>query len=229
MNNNSNKIENLIEEMSEAGVNYGHRTSRLHPKMKQYIAGSKLGVHMIDLSKSAEKLQEALDFLATIKKEGKQVLFVGTKIQIQSLVLETAEVCEMPYVHERWLGGTLTNFKIISQRIKDLIDKEEKREKGEFDHYTKKERLEIDREIERLKKSFEGLKRMKELPSAVFITDLDKNELAAREAARKKIKSIAITDTNLNPEGVDYPIPANDDALSSVAFILEEVKKIFIK
>jgi len=226
MNNNSNKTEKLVEGMNEAGVNYGHRTARLHPKMKQYVAGSKSGVHIIDLFKSAEKLQEALDFLSAIKKEGKQILFVGTKIQIQSLIFETAEACQMPYVQERWLGGTLTNFKIISQRIRDLIEKEEKREKGEFDHYTKKERLEIDREIERLKKSFEGLKRMKELPAAVFIADLDKNRIAAQEASRKKIKSIALVDTNLNPQDIDYPIPANDDALSSVSFILEEVKKI---
>jgi small subunit ribosomal protein S2 len=132
----------------------------------------------------------------------------------------------MPYVNQRWLGGTLTNFKIISQRIRDLIEKETQREKGEFERYTKKEQLEIDREIDRLKRNFEGLKTMKELPSAVFIVDLDKNELAAQEARRKDIKVIGLVDTSLNPELVDYPIPANDDALSSVFFILEEVKKV---
>jgi small subunit ribosomal protein S2 len=216
----------LIESMAEAGIAYGHRTSRLHPKMKPYIESSKAGVHLIDLTKSAEKLQEALDFLANIKKEGKQVLFVGTKVQIKSSVKQVAEECNMPYVTERWLGGTLTNFKVISRRVKYLIEKEEKKSKGEFDHYTKKERLEIDREITKLKKSFEGLKPMKGLPAAIFIFDLDANDLAAREALRQEIKSIALVDTNLNPENIDYPIPANDDALSSVSFILEEVKKV---
>lgn len=211
--------------MIEAGVGYGHRTSRLHPKMKPYVAAIKSGVHLIDVAQTAEKLQSALDFLAKLKKDNKQILIVGTKVQIQSLVKDTAEACGMPYVNDRWLGGTLTNFKVISRRIKDLIEHEEKRERGEYDHYTKKERLEIDREIERLKKNFEGLKMMKELPTAVFIVDLDKNDLAAREARRKQIKSVALVDTNLNPESVDYPIPANDDALSGVSFILEEVKK----
>ncbi len=224
MSNNS-KNEKLIDAMIEAGVGYGHRTSRLHPKMKPYVEGVRAGVHIIDSAKTAEKLQEALDFLAKVKKDNKQVLFVGTKVQLQSLVVEAAQECGMPYVNQRWLGGTLTNFKVISQRVKELIDKEEKREKGEFEHYTKKERLEIDREIERLKRNFEGLKQMKELPAAVLIVDLDKNDLVAREARRKEIKSVALVDTNLDPGQVDYPIPANDDALSSVSFILEEVKK----
>lgn len=221
----NSKDEKLIEAMTEAGVGYGHRTSRLHPKMKSCVEGVKAGVHIIDLSKTAEKLQEALSFLAKVKKDNKQVLLVGTKVQLQSLILEVAQETEMPYVNQRWLGGTLTNFKIISQRIRDLIEKENQREKGDFERYTKKEQLEIDREIDRLKRNFEGLKIMKELPAAVFIADLDKNELAAREARRKDIKSIGLVDTNINPEIVDYPIPANDDALSSVKFILEEVKK----
>ncbi len=222
----SKNNENLIQFMTEAGVGYGHKTSKLHPKMKPYVESVKSGVHIINLSKTAEKLEAALSFLANLKKENKQVLFVGTKIQLQTMVKSAAEECRMPYVSNRWLGGTLTNFKIISQRIKDLIDKETKREKGEFDHYTKKERLEIDREIDRLKKNFEGLKIMKELPAAVFIADLDKNGLVARETRRKNIKSVAIVDTNLNPETVDYPIPGNDDALSAVSFILEEIKKV---
>jgi len=222
----NSKDEKLITAMAEAGVGYGHRTSRLHPKMKPYIEGVRAGVHLIDLGKTAEKLQEALSFLSKIKKDNKQVLLVGTKVQVQSLILEVAQEVEMPYVNQRWLGGTLTNFKIISQRIRDLIEKETQREKGEFERYTKKEQLEIDREIDRLKRNFEGLKTMKELPSAVFIVDLDKNELAAQEARRKDIKVIGLVDTSLNPELVDYPIPANDDALSSVSFILEEVKKV---
>ncbi len=222
----NSKDEKLITAMAEAGVGYGHRTSRLHPKMKPYIEGVRAGVHLIDLGKTAEKLQEALSFLSKIKKDNKQVLLVGTKVQVQSLILEVAQEVEMPYVNQRWLGGTLTNFKIISQRIRDLIEKETQREKGEFERYTKKEQLEIDREIDRLKRNFEGLKTMKELPSAVFIVDLDKNELAAQEARRKDIKVIGLVDTSLNPELVDYPIPANDDALSSVFFILEEVKKV---
>lgn len=225
---NNNQIdEKLIKSMMDAGVEYGHRSARLHPKMKPYISGMKMGIYLIDLMQTAEKLKASLEFLQSIKKEGKQVLFVGTKIQIRKSVAEIAQKCNMPYVHERWLGGTLTNFKVISRRVKELIEKEEKRDKGGFDHYTKKERLVIDQEIERLRKNFQGLKMMKELPAAVFIFDLDKNELAAREALRKGIKSIALVDTNLNPTIVDYPIPANDDALSSVAFILEEVKKIF--
>lgn len=222
----NSKDEKLIEAMAEAGVAYGHRTSRLHPKMKPYIEGVKAGVHIIDLNKTSEKLQKALSLLAEVKKENKQVLLVGTKVQLQSLILEVAQEIEMPYVNQRWLGGTLTNFKIISQRIRDLIEKEDQREKGDFERYTKKEQLEIDRELDRLNRNFGGLKLMKDLPAAVFITDLDKNELAAREARRRGIKSVGLVDTNINPEIVDYPIPANDDALSSVKFILEEVKKV---
>ncbi len=223
---NNNKNEKLIEGMIEAGVGYGHRSSRLHPKMKPYVVGMKSGVHLIDLSKTSEKLNLALDLLVKLKKENKQVLFVGTKVQIKDLVAKVAQECKMPYVHERWLGGTFTNFKIISHRVKDLIEKETKREKGEFDHYTKKERLGIDQEIEKLKRNFEGLRTMKELPVAVFIFDLDKTALVAQEAKRKGIKSIALVDTNLNPELVDYPIPANDDASSSINFILEQVKEV---
>jgi len=217
------KINLNIEEIAKAGLNFGHRVSRLHPKMKPYIAGIKNNVHTIDLEKTAKEFEKALKFISTIVSEGKILLFVGTKIQARELVKNTAKSCGMPYVIERWLGGTFTNFKTISRRISYFKELENKKASGGLEKYTKKERLMFDRELESLRKKFEGIKNLEKLPEAVLILDLKKDLTCQREARRKEIKIIGIVDTNIDPTLADYAIPANDDAISSIKYILDKV------
>jgi small subunit ribosomal protein S2 len=213
------------EEMAQAGVQFGHKVSRLHPKMKQYILGIKNNVHTFDLEKTAAELQKAIDFISKLVANGKSIIFVGTKPQLRGLVKAAAEECEIPYVTERWLGGTFTNFETIKKRVEYFKDLEKKKASGELEKYTKKERLNFDKELESLRIKFEGIKNLAKLPETVFIFDLDKNETCAREAKIKGIKIIAIVDTNINPNIVDYIIPANDDAISSVSYIINQVSQ----
>lgn len=217
-----------IEEMEKAGVNFGHWTTRLHPKMEPYLAGIRNTVHIIDLEKTAEKLQEALKFIREFISQDKTLILVGTKIQVKELVKDIAEDCGLSYVRERWLGGTLTNFGVISKRIEYFKDMEKKKEEGGLEKYTKKERVKINKEFGKLKIKFEGLKDLKRLPDALFVLDIRKDDLAVKEARMKGIKIIAICDTNVDPTLVDYPIPANDDAISSVKYILEKVKEVIL-
>lgn len=217
-----------VEEMTKAGVGFGHRFSKLHPKMKPYVSGVKNNVHMIDLEKTAKELEKALEFVSKIISEGKVIVFVGTKIQIKNLVKSAAEDCGLPYVTERWLGGTFTNFETISKRVEYFKDLENKKTTGEFEKYTKKERLKFDKEIASLKIKFEGIKNMSKIPEAVFILDIRKDDTCVREAKRKGIKMVALCDTNVDPTVIDYPIPANDDAISSVNYILEKVKETIL-
>ena len=219
-------LDQLVENMTKAGVGFGHRTSKLYPKMKPYVSGIKSTVHIIDLVKTVEELKKALIFIREVSLQNKQVLLVGTKIQFRELVKEVADACQWPYVNQRWVGGTLTNFSIISDRVKYLKEMEEGKKKGEWEKYTKKERLKLDRQLEKLEDKFGGLKEMTVLPSAVFVLDLDKNALVSKEARQEGIKVIALVDTNINPALADYLIPANDDAISSARFILDQVQKI---
>ena len=214
--------------MTEAGVNLGHKVSKLHPKMKPYVSGIKNNVHIFDLEKTTKELEKALAFISKIVSEGKTIVFVGTKIQLKGIVQLAAEECGVPYVTERWLGGTFTNFETIQKRVTYFKDLEKKRESGELEKYTKRERLDFDREIAKLKVKFEGVRSMSKLPDAVFIFGIDKDITCAREAKRKGIKIVAIVDTNVNPDIVDYPIPANDDAISAVGYIIEKVKETII-
>ncbi len=217
------------DEMMRAGVHFGHRISRLHPKMKPYILGIKSSVHIIDLEKTAEKFTEALKFIEKLISEEKTLLLVGTKIQLKDLVKKIAEDCELLYVNERWLGGTFTNFETIFKRIGYYKELEEKKKVGELEKYTKKERLEIDKELRRLKIKFGGIKNIKKLPEAIFVLDARKDALSVKEARKKGIKIIGIIDTNVDPTLVDYPIPASDDSISSVKYILEKVKEVILK
>jgi len=215
-----------VDDMAKAGVNFGHRISKLHPKMKQYVLGIKNNVHNFDLEKTAKELEKALGFISKLVSEGKTVLFVGTKIQLRNMVKSAAEDCEMPYVTERWLGGTFTNFETISKRVTYFKDLEKKKASGELDKYTKKERLNFDRELESLRIKFEGIKNMTKLPDAILIFGLDRDIISAREAKIKGIKIVAIVDTNVDPDIADYLIPANDDAISSVGYIIDKVKEV---
>ncbi len=224
----TNKINLNTEEMAKAGVNFGHTVSKLHPKMKDYVAGIKNNVHMIDLEKSKEELEKALNFIANLSKDNKVILFVGTKIQIKEIVRKTAEICKMPYVTERWLGGTFTNFDTILKRVDYFKEMEAKKNSGELEKYTKKERIKINKELDSLKTKFEGIKNMVKLPEAVIIFDLRKDDTCAREAKRKNIPIVGIVDTNIDPALADHLIPANDDAISSIAYILDKIKEAIV-
>ncbi len=214
------------EEMARAGLHFGHRTSRIHPKMKPYLYGVRNGVHIIDLEQTAEKLKEAMRLIQELISAGKILLLVGTKIQVKNLVKEIAEECQLPYVAERWLGGTLTNFEVIKKRVEYFKDLEKKKAEGELEKYTKKERAKIDRELKNLELKFGGIKNLEKLPDAIFVLDIKKDAAAVKEAKQRGIKVIGITDTNVDPTLVDFPIPANDDAMSSVKYILDKVKEV---
>lgn len=218
-----------LEEMAQAGLQFGHRTSRINPKMKPYIYGIRNSVHLIDLEKTAQNLKKALQFIQKIISEDKTLLLIGTKIQVKNLVKDIAKDCNLPYISERWLGGTFTNFKIIRKRIEYFKELEEKKEKGELAKYTKKERAKMDKELRDLEVKFGGIRELKELPDAIFVLDMKKDDIAIKEAKKKKVVVMGIADTNVNPTLADYPIPANDDAISSVKYILEKVKEVILK
>ncbi|MBU3942772.1 30S ribosomal protein S2 [Patescibacteria group bacterium] len=217
-----------VSEMAEAGLHFGHRTSRIHPKMKQYISGVKSTVHVIDLEQTAQKLEKALEYIKKLTLEGKSIVFVGTKVQVKGLLKSAAEECGVPYINERWLGGTFTNFKIIKKRIDYFKDLEQKKATGELEKYTKKERLKMDKELSDMERKFGGLKNLTGLPDAVFVLDMRKDSLVVKEAIMKNIPIIAIADTNVNPDLATYVIPANDDAVSSVEYILNKVKEVIL-
>ncbi len=211
-----------VEEMTQAGVNFGHKVSKLHPKMKPFVSGVKSNVHMFDLEKTAKELEKALGFIEKLTVENKVLLFIGTKPQLKGIITLAAKEVNAPYVTERWLGGTLTNFETIQKRVSYFKELETKKATGELEKYTKKERSMFDKELEKLRVKFDGIKNMAKLPDAVFIFGLDKDMTAAKEAAKKGIKIVALVDSNMSPETADYPIPANDDAISSVKYILEQ-------
>jgi len=217
-----------LEEMAQAGLHFGHRASVVHPKMMPYIAGVKNTIHIIDLEKTKEKLEEALKFIQQLVSENKILLIVGTKIQVKDLVKSIAQELDSPYVNERWLGGTFTNFEVIKKRVEYFKDLERKKEVGELEKYTKKERAKIDQELLDSERKFGGLKKLERLPDAVFVLDMKKDHFAVKEARKKEIKVIAISHTNTDPALADYPIPANDDAISSVKYILEKVKEAIL-
>ena len=228
MSKEDTKINLNVEEMNNAGLNFGHTVSKLHPKMKPYVVGIKNNVHMIDLEKTVIELQIALNFIAKNIIDGKVLAFVGTKIQVREIVKNAAQNCGMPYIIERWLGGTFTNFETISKRVDYFKELENKKTTGELDKYTKKERLLFDKELESLKLKFEGIRNMKKLPEVVLVMDVKKDITCVREAKRKGIKVIGVVDTNIDPTLVDYPIPANDDAISSIKYILDKVQEVIL-
>ncbi len=214
------KLKIDINEMFKGGVHFGHQKTRKNPKMNPYIFTTKNGINIIDLQKTVEKLEEAREFIEKIVSEGQQILFVGTKKQVKQLILSVARRSKMPYVVERWLGGTFTNFEIISKRTKFLRENQEKFKRGDFSQYTKFERMKISEELKKLEEKMGGIKNMTKFPGAVFLTGVIEDKLALQEAKKKKIPVIALVDTNVNPEEVDYPIPANEDALSSLRLML---------
>jgi small subunit ribosomal protein S2 len=223
------KVEVNLEEMLKNGVHFGHQKSRKNPKMEDYIFTTRKGINILNLEKTAEELEKAIAFLREVRRAGKKVLLVGTKKQVQDLVKSLAKVTDMPFVVERWLGGTFTNFKIIKGRTTYLRDSQDKQEKGEFKKYTKFEQLKKNEELQDMERRMGGIKNMLELPGAIVVCDLITDELAVKEARHKNIPIVAIADTNTNPMNVDYPIPANDDAVSSVRTILGYLGKALLE
>ncbi|HBA36449.1 TPA: 30S ribosomal protein S2 [Candidatus Falkowbacteria bacterium] len=218
-----------IEDLLKAGAHFGHRTNRWHPKMKQFIFTSKNGLYIIDLRKTQEKLQEALSFMAKLVSEGKSILFVGTKSQVSAPLKKMAEEAGQPYIVGNWLGGYLTNFAIVKKSVKKYLDLIEKRESGKLEKYTKKERLNFDREIKKLEMRVGGLTNLNKMPDALFIWDIKEEETAVKEAQQKNIPIVAICDTNVNPEEVNYPIPANDDSTKTIALLVAAIKEALLE
>jgi small subunit ribosomal protein S2 len=218
-----------MKQLLEAGVHFGHQTRRWNPKMAEYIFQARNGIHIIDLQKSSKKLDEAYDFLKNQAEEGKTVLFVGTKKQAQECAKEAAEKCGMYYVNQRWLGGTLTNFKTIRNRIKRLTDIEKMQEDGTFEVLPKKEVILLKKEMEKLEKNLGGIKEMTELPGVMFVVDPNKERIAILEARKLGIPVIGLVDTNCNPEDVDYAIPGNDDAIRAVKLIMDVMANAVIE
>lgn len=212
-----------IEAMMEAGAHFGHQTKRWNPKMRPYIYGARSGVHIIDLQKTKSLAVEAIEFIVKNVAQGKDVLFVGTKAQARDVIKAQAERSNMFYVTDRWMGGTLTNFQTIKKGIDRLIDLETRRENNDFEGYTKKELLDIDRTIEKLQASLGGIKRLKGVPGLIFVVDPKQEHIAVKEANKLEIPIIAITDSNCDPDPIDYPIPGNDDAISSVEYFTAKV------
>ncbi len=208
-----------LPQLLEAGVHFGHQTRRWNPKMRRFIFTERNGIHIIDLRKTLDRLQAAQNAVRGTVLKGERVLFVCTKKQLRSIIEEEAVRCGAFHITERWLGGMLTNFQTIRQQIRRLKELERGQEENAFEFYTKKERLLLDREREKLDKYLSGVKDMSRLPGAMFIVDARREHIAVKEARRLGIPVIAITDTNADPDLIDYPIPGNDDAIRSVAVI----------
>ena len=210
-----------LVQLIEAGAHFGHLTRRWNPKMKSYIFMEKNGIHIIDLKKTQAHLTESAEELAKLVADGKKVLFVGTKKQAKNVIETEARRCGQNWVSERWLGGMLTNFATIRKSVKRLSNIEKQETDGTFEKITKKERLFLTREKDKLKKVLEGVETMGKLPGALFIVDIKKEDIAVQEAHRLNIPVFAIVDTNCDPEEVDYLIPANDDAVKTVEIITQ--------
>ncbi len=212
-----------MKQLLEAGVHFGHQTRRWNPKMAKYIFTERNGIYIIDLQKTVKKVEEAYNFMREVAQEGEVILFVGTKKQAQESVKEEAERCNMFYVNERWLGGMLTNFNTIAIRIKRLKELETMAEDGTFEVLPKKEVLGLRHEMEKLEKYLGGIKDMPAMPGALFIVDPKKERIAVAEAKKLGIPIIATVDTNCDPDEIDYPIPANDDAIRAVKLLASKM------
>lgn len=217
-----------LKELLEAGAHFGHQARRWNPKMAPYLYGTEEGVHVFDLVKTKTALEDALNFLTESAKEGKVILLLGTKKQAKEKVVEIAQETSCPYVSERWLGGTLTNFDMIKKSISKLSEMKTKMAAGEYSKFTKKERLLLEREIARLERFFGGLTSLEKTPDVLFVVDTHKEIGAVKEAKKSKVTIVGIVDSNADPTLVDYPIPMNDDAAKAVEYVLGLVKEAIL-
>jgi len=212
--------DELIKQLLEAGVHFGHQTKRWNPKMKRFIFGQRNGIYIIDLEKTVTSLNAACDYVHDLASRGAHILFVGTKRQAQDVIESEAKRANMSYVKNRWLGGLLTNFQTVKKSVERLRHIEDMSKNGIFENLSKKERAMLTKERDKLAKDLDGIRNMNILPQAIFVIDTKKEEIAVKEAQRLKIPVIGIVDTNCDPDPIDYPIPGNDDALKSVRLIL---------
>src|SRR6187401_3712616 len=212
-----------MRELLEAGVHFGHQTRRWNPKMRRYIFGERGGIYIIDLTKTQELLEESHEFARNIAERGGTILFVGTKKQAQNAVAENATRVSMPYVSNRWLGGLLTNWRTIGDRIAHLHELRRLKEEGQLDLLPAKERISMGQELEKLESNLGGVADLKKQPDAIFIVDLRKEQLAVREARRLNLPVIALVDTNCDPDEADFVIPGNDDAIRCCSLIIRAV------
>jgi small subunit ribosomal protein S2 len=218
-----------IKELLEAGAHFGHQTSRWNPAMKKYVFTKREGIHIIDLEQTATMLAKACQFAKQVAAEGGVILFVGTKKQAQEAIEQEAKRCGMYHVNQRWLGGVLTNFATIQARIDQLVRLEDQKARGDFERLPKKEAQRLGEEISRLNRQMGGFKEMTNLPNALFIIDPIKEKIALAEARRMGIPVIAIVDTNCNPKDIDYPIPANDDAIKAIKLVCTKIANAIIE
>jgi small subunit ribosomal protein S2 len=212
-----------VKDLLEAGLHFGHQTRRWDPRMRRYIYGERDGIHIIDLLQTDQLLAEARRFAADVASKGGTILFVGTKKQARDAIKEWAERCEMPYVNQRWLGGLLTNFQTISQRIERLHELTELRDEGQLDLLPTKERMAREAELLKLEYNLGGVRNMKKLPQAALIIDLKTEEIAVREAERLRIPIIGLVDSNVDPVPIAYPIPGNDDSIRSCELVIRTI------
>lgn len=222
MSQRKHKIPELLD-MMKSGVHFGHTTSRWHPKMEPYIFGVRQGIHIIDLEQTAKYLNQALDFIFDTVASGKDILWIGTKKQARDIVKKYAVETASPYVTNKWLGGTFTNFTVVQGLVKKLESLEEQRNSGKLEKYTKKEQLDFEREIERLEDLIGGIRTMKTLPGAVFMVDLKEDKTPRLESHKTGIPIVSVVDTNINPKNIDYLIPGNDDAIRSLELFCAQV------
>ena len=218
-----------MRELLEAGVHFGHQTKRWNPKMKPYIFGARNGIYIIDLQKTVKMFKKACDFIVDLVSNGESILFVGTKKQAREPIYNEANRCEMFYIHNRWLGGMLTNFETIKKSIDRLKFLNEKENDGSINLYPKKERLKLGKERIKLDNNLGGIRDMKKLPSAIFIADPKKDMIAVREGKRLNIPIVAIVDTNCDPDNIDYIIPGNDDAIRAIRLISSKISDACIE
>ena len=218
-----------MRQMIEAGAHFGHQTRRWNPKMRRFIFGERNGIYIIDLDQTLNRVETAYNFLRDLAANGGNVLFVGTKKQAQDPVREAADRCGMPYVNERWLGGMLTNFGTISLRVNKMLELERQKEIGEFDLMIKKEALLLDRELTKLQRNLGGLRSMKKAPDAIFVLDTMKEHIAVTEANKLGIPVVAVVDTNVDPDSIQFPIPGNDDAIRANALFANVIAEAVLE
>jgi len=218
-----------MKELLESGVHFGHQTRRWNPKMSKFIFTARNGIHIIDLQKTMQRIKFAYNAMKELSEKGGTVLFVGTKKQAQSAIVKYSEQCEMFYVSERWLGGLLTNFKTVSNSIRRLKELEKMKETDSWDAETKKERLDLQRELDKKDKIFSGIKNMSKLPDALFIIDPKRESIAVSEAQKLGIPIFSVVDTNCDPDEIDYPVPGNDDAIRAIALFLRVMANAIVE
>lgn len=221
--------EKTIKEMFDNAVHIGHRTQKWNPRIKKYLYGELSGLHIINLEKTFECLDKALTFMSKTLADGRTILFVSTKPQSIKLIEDLADGCNMPFVTQKWIPGLLTNFPTIKRRIKYLADLKQQEASGEFEKYTKKEALKLKKEIEKLETSLGGVEGLTDLPDAIFVVDTVRDRIVIKEANKLNISVIGLVDSNADPTLVNYPIPANDDAMDSLKYLLGKIGEVLKK